>query len=220
WIAYSSIRGSSATAATGSAAEYGYGSTANAGFTTSESAEMMNTGYTEGGYESDSRYGSGTSYDRGNGGGESMGERAGRITEGVRESASRIAGQAQSRASRMARTASRQASVAADRSREMFNDHPLTAGMFALAAGAILGAVLPRTRSEDRMMGEARDQVIGQAREVGNETMYKARRVASRAAEAASEQGSELVRRTREAAQDEASRQNLGSMESPSGMPH
>ena len=41
---------------------------------------------------------------------------------------------------------------------------PLLLGAVALVAGAVIGAALPRTRTENRLMGEPRDRLMDQAR--------------------------------------------------------
>lgn len=49
------------------------------------------------------------------------------------------------------------------------HEQPLLLGALGLAAGAALAALLPRTRTEDRLMGEASDAVKGQAVDVAKE---------------------------------------------------
>jgi ElaB/YqjD/DUF883 family membrane-anchored ribosome-binding protein len=46
-----------------------------------------------------------------------------------------------------------------------FRDQPLIGGALAFAVGAALGAALPHTRQEDKLMGEASDQLKGKAAE-------------------------------------------------------
>ncbi|CAA2158662.1 hypothetical protein MBRA_03925 [Methylobacterium brachiatum] len=52
------------------------------------------------------------------------------------------------------------------------DDNPLLVGVVGVAAGLLLGALLPRTRQEDRNIGpwadEVRDQGLRYAREVTN----------------------------------------------------
>ena len=56
-----------------------------------------------------------------------------------------------------------------------------------LAIGAALGAGLPSTRREDKLMGEARDGLLDQAKVAGAEQMDKVKAVAAAAADAATE---------------------------------
>jgi len=48
----------------------------------------------------------------------------------------------------------------------LMDDNPLVVGIAALAAGAIVGAVIPSTHVEDRYMGEARESLVDSARDV------------------------------------------------------
>ncbi len=81
----------------------------------------------------------------------------------------------------------------ADRTREfarqavgwVVNDQPLVLGGIGLAVGAAIGALLPRTRTEDRMMGEASDFVTRQARSVAQEGYERAQEVAGHTLERA-----------------------------------
>lgn len=47
----------------------------------------------------------------------------------------------------------------------MLEENPLALGAMGIAVGALLGAALPRTRTEDRVMGEARDDLVDKARD-------------------------------------------------------
>jgi hypothetical protein len=49
-------------------------------------------------------------------------------------------------------------------------------GIAALAAGAIVGVAIPSTRLESEYMGEARDNLVGQAKSMANEAAGKVRR--------------------------------------------
>jgi ElaB/YqjD/DUF883 family membrane-anchored ribosome-binding protein len=60
-------------------------------------------------------------------------------------------------------------------------EQPLVLGAIGLAVGALLGAGLPRTREEDRLMGEASDRLTEKARDVGREQVEKAKEAASAA---------------------------------------
>src|SRR5690606_35010422 len=70
----------------------------------------------------------------------------------------------------------------------MAREQPLALGAVGLAIGALLAAVLPRTRQEDALMGEARDRVAERARELAQEGAEAAQRVAHRAGEAGKEE--------------------------------
>jgi hypothetical protein len=54
------------------------------------------------------------------------------------------------------------------------NEHPLALGAVGLAVGAILAATAPRTRHEDRLMGEASHRLKDDVREAGKEQFDRA----------------------------------------------
>jgi ElaB/YqjD/DUF883 family membrane-anchored ribosome-binding protein len=53
------------------------------------------------------------------------------------------------------------------------HDNPIVAGVVAVAAGALIGTVMPRTELEDRYLGEARDTVIDSARAMAEENVQR-----------------------------------------------
>jgi hypothetical protein len=55
----------------------------------------------------------------------------------------------------------------------MLHEQPLVLGAIGVALGAALAAGLPRTRREDELMGEARDEVMSRAQEKGREQLDK-----------------------------------------------
>lgn len=72
--------------------------------------------------------------------------------EGVRDKLSGKAGSAKD----FARRKAQDARMGFD---HMLDDNPVALGALGVAAGALLGAILPSTESEDRWMGEMRDRV-------------------------------------------------------------
>lgn len=68
---------------------------------------------------------------------------------------------------------------------QLAHEQPLLLGIIGLAAGAIVGAMIPPTPQEDALMGSASDRIKEQATEAGREQMEKAKQVASAAAETA-----------------------------------
>jgi hypothetical protein len=68
-------------------------------------------------------------------------------------------------------------------------EQPLVLGAIGLAAGALIGAALPATAEEDRLMGRARDRALDQAKRAGEQGY---RRVRDRAGELATEAKSKL----------------------------
>ena len=64
---------------------------------------------------------------------------------------------------------------------EMFEDNPLAVGAIAVAAGALLGALLPETSREDALMGAARDRLAERAHVAGDQALHQARRADAQA---------------------------------------
>jgi gas vesicle protein len=65
--------------------------------------------------------------------------------------------------------------------------NPLGLGVGAVAAGFLLGMLLPSTRAEDERVGDLADQLKAEAREVGQEALEHGKQVAKDAAQSASE---------------------------------
>jgi ElaB/YqjD/DUF883 family membrane-anchored ribosome-binding protein len=63
----------------------------------------------------------------------------------------------------------------------MMREQPLALGAIGLAIGACMAAMAPRTRQEDELMGDARDQFLDKAKEVGQEKLEDAKQVANAA---------------------------------------
>jgi vacuolar-type H+-ATPase subunit H len=59
-------------------------------------------------------------------------------------------------------------------------DFPFAVAVGFLGAGVLTGLLLPRTRQEDKLIGEKSDQLIEQIKETGKESLEKAKTVAQR----------------------------------------
>jgi ElaB/YqjD/DUF883 family membrane-anchored ribosome-binding protein len=59
-------------------------------------------------------------------------------------------------------------------------DFPFAVAVGFLGAGILTGLLLPRTRQEDKLIGEKSDQLIEQIKETGKESLEKAKTVAQR----------------------------------------
>lgn len=68
-----------------------------------------------------------------------------------------------------------------DATAEFIEDQPLVAGAIALAVGAALAGALPRTRREDELLGQTRDELFDEAERIFQEEREKAERVAQAA---------------------------------------
>ncbi len=65
---------------------------------------------------------------------------------------------------------------------DAFEDHPLVMGGLAIALGAALGSMLPRSRIEDQAVGDTSDRLYAEAQAVFREEQEKAMAVARNAA--------------------------------------
>lgn len=101
------------------------------------------------------------------------------------ESTSNLASSARDQAQEFGSTVQEQATRAREGASQLLQDQPLIVGALGLAVGAVLGALLPSTRREDELMGEARDRAVDQATSAGREAMQQAAGVAEKAADAA-----------------------------------
>jgi ElaB/YqjD/DUF883 family membrane-anchored ribosome-binding protein len=73
----------------------------------------------------------------------------------------------------------------------LIQERPLTAAAVAASLGAAVGLWLPSTQVENRLMGEASEQVMDRAQEVASETMEKVQDVAQEVRTTASEEARE-----------------------------
>jgi hypothetical protein len=95
------------------------------------------------------------------------------------------------RASRIAGSASRIGSSAVAGGRDMMEfcrEQPLLVAGLGIAVGAVIGAVLPRTRVEDRLMGDASAELRRQTREFAGAQLQKVTTVVERGYDAAKQE--------------------------------
>jgi len=114
---------------------------------------------------------------------------------------------------------------------DFFDSQPLVVGALALAVGAAIAGALPRTRTEDELLGEHSDALLAEAERIFDEERGKAERVAraaldeaqrvadeklpdaDRTAETVADEVRDAGRRVGDAAATEADRQKLGQPE-------
>jgi hypothetical protein len=108
--------------------------------------------------------------------------------QAARESFSHAQKRASERAKRIAEGARHQIERARGGYEYMVHEQPLALGAIGLAVGAAIAAAVPRTRTEDQWMGEARDRLAEKAKDAGREQLHKAERVAAAAGSAAGEE--------------------------------
>ena len=91
---------------------------------------------------------------------------------------------------------SRYSRQGADRAVDMFEEYPLVAGALAMAVGAAIGAALPRSRTENRYMGEHSDALFHEAERIYAEEREKLGKVA----QAATDEANRVMKETKESA--------------------
>jgi len=126
---------------------------------------------------------------------------AGRAAALLRGRAQQVAGQARQNLQRAGDVTrqrmsewGRSAGDVANQSWEAYQEHPLTVGVAAVVVGAAIGAMLPRTPVEGRMLGGAVEDMVSRARETGNELIDRAGRVAKSALNVARQQVSDVAK--------------------------
>lgn len=77
----------------------------------------------------------------------------------------------------------------------MLHEQPLLLGALGIAVGAALGSMLPSTRQEDELMGEAHDRMASEVKQQAHLQLRKGKRVAQAAGEAASDAAQDEVER-------------------------
>lgn len=112
-------------------------------------------------------------------------EYAHETAEQARERAEQARIQAQQQADYAQRQVRRQARRAKRSFWNTMEENPLAIGVAAAAAGALIGLALPNTEKEDELMGEKRDQLVGEASATVKETVSKVKTVAEETAETA-----------------------------------
>jgi gas vesicle protein len=96
---------------------------------------------------------------------EDLGERAAELRTQVADGASYVGHEA----AELGRQAYRGIERAGSRAIEVSERSPLTIGLFALAAGAVVAMLLPPTRRENQLLGQTRDRLVEGAQRSANE---------------------------------------------------
>jgi hypothetical protein len=107
--------------------------------------------------------------------GESITDKAQRVGESVSGTAEAVQGRAgdiamrtREEADRLRREAQWRSQMAMDRTRQSFrgtmDENPLALGAVLVIAGAAIGAAIPTTEYENRLMGETRDRLLDEAK--------------------------------------------------------
>lgn len=144
---------------------------------------------------------------------DSVRERAAEMRESISSTASERADEVRYRAQRSQEVAQQRAMEAQERAREQarrakqsfwnqMESNPLAMGALALAAGTVVGLVIPGTEYEDELLGETRDQLVDEAKAAARET-------AERVQTAAQETGKHVMEEAKQEAKRQAEEQNV-----------
>jgi ElaB/YqjD/DUF883 family membrane-anchored ribosome-binding protein len=123
-------------------------------------------------------------------------------TEGMSEQARARVIEARRRAMEMSERARAGLRSGAARADSTVRDNPLMTGVVALAAGAALGAALPRTEMENSRLGQISDRLMDEARAVFEEERARLKAGAAAAADEMRSMAHEVARETRDAVPD------------------
>jgi ElaB/YqjD/DUF883 family membrane-anchored ribosome-binding protein len=153
--------------------------------------------------------------------GRKAGEAASSTMHQVGEQASHAYDRVSDTASQSYERMSDQASRAQRRMSELVENEPLILAGLGLAVGAAIAALMPATRTENRLMGDKLDEWKQEAGDMAREEWEKAKSVAKDAASAAeremekggspAEQAERAARSASRTAEDSANRHGLGS---------
>lgn len=121
---------------------------------------------------------------------EGMGDAAAQLGNSVAAGSRRVAG--------MAQDAGSQTTELGRQAMRLFDQQPLVAGALAFAAGAALGAVLPRTEQEDELLGAEADRIRNQARAKAGELYEEGKQQASHLYDEANQEAADIYSETRD----------------------
>lgn len=108
-------------------------------------------------------------------------ERIGDTAEMVQERAGEAAAHARDEAERLGQQAERRARQAAYRTKQSFwqnlQENPLAVGAVLAIAGAAIGAAMPSTEYEDKLMGDTRDHLLDEAKDKAQDVVGRVQTV-------------------------------------------
>lgn len=124
----------------------------------------------------------------------SLKREAGESAEKFRDRVDAKFGELRTRAAAKARALRERASAAQERTKELYSAEPLVAGALGVLAGALLGALVPTTRTEDRLIGEHAQRIRQGAVDMAAEAAKRAEKAAVEGARAAADAAEESIR--------------------------
>jgi hypothetical protein len=115
-------------------------------------------------------------------------ETAGQVVDQVQGTAEQMIGQVQETGAQVVGQVQDQAARAQTFLQRQLDENPLLVGAVAVAIGGVLAGTVRSTDSEDQLLGQTRDQVVGSAKELTEDTMHKVGRVVEEAQNAAKQE--------------------------------
>jgi len=106
----------------------------------------------------------------------------------VQGTASQVVGQVQQTSGQVVGQVQEQASRAQSFLSRQLDENPLLVGAIAVAIGGVLAGTMRSTPQEDQLLGTARDNLMGSARELTQDTMHKVGRVVDEVQSTATEE--------------------------------
>ena len=128
----------------------------------------------------------------------------GRVKESIADKRDRLKDQMQGTASRVSDATPDTSDVkeGAKQAIGVAEENPLGLALGGVAAGFLLGMLLPSTRIEDEKVGPVADDVKELAKETGQEALERGKHVAQDAAQAAGESAQDAVQNVKETVQE------------------
>jgi hypothetical protein len=102
--------------------------------------------------------------------------------------AGQLAGSARATATQVGQTVGKQAERLGQTAKTTYGDYPLAVGAGVLCLGILLGLSMPSTPVEDKLRGEASDELAKKARKLGEQALEGGKRVAQAAVNAVQEE--------------------------------
>ena len=118
-------------------------------------------------------------------------ETAGQVVGQVHGTAEQMIGQVQDTGAQVVDQVQEQASRAQTFLQRQMDENPLVLGAVAVAIGGVLAGTIRSTPSEDQLLGQTRDRLVGGAKELTEDTMHKVGRVVEEAQSAAKQEAKE-----------------------------
>jgi len=112
----------------------------------------------------------------------------GQTLQQAKQKVGAVADQLQEQAGQLGTQVQDRAVKAADGFQQLLHQHPLAVGAMAMTAGAAFGLLMPPTRQERQLMGEARDRLADKVQQTAHEVGLKAQIVAEEALDTVKEE--------------------------------